>query len=91
MKLCSCTNFYYLDCLMERYHASKSFAECMGGCSCPCHFTEHGALVHGGKWLENRYTVARAKQERHADPRIEAVMPQEVKDGVGRNSWITSP
>jgi hypothetical protein len=82
IELCNCVHSHYLDCLMQRYQASKSFAECMGGCPCPCHFLKNGAFVPSGDWLEHRYHVARAlqqaREERHTDPRIEAVMPQKV-------------
>lgn len=84
MKLCTCVHPHYLDCLMQRYHASKSLAECLGGCKCPCHFISNGAFVPGGAWMDNRYVVARAlqlaREERHTDPRIEAVMPEKVKE-----------
>lgn len=80
MSLCRCVHPNPTDCLMDRYHASKSFAECMGGCDCACHFIEHGAIVVREDWMRNRYRVARAmRQERHTDPRIEAVMPKEVQ------------
>ena len=84
MKLCKCVNAHYINCLMERYHASKSLAECMGGCPCPCHFLNNGAIIIREEWLDNRYAVARAlqlaSQERHTDPRIEAVMPEKVAE-----------
>ena len=82
IELCMCVHSHHMNCLMERYNASKSFAECMGGCTCPCHFLKNGAFVPAGEWLEHRYAVARAlqlaSQERHTDPRIEALMPEKV-------------
>lgn len=85
MKLCNCVNAHHINCLMLQVgDKDKSFSECMGGCKCPCHFTEHGALIPSDAWMEHRYHVARAlqqaREERHTDPRIEAVMPQEVKE-----------
>jgi hypothetical protein len=84
MKLCRCVRSNPTVCLMERYHASKSFSECMGGCDCPCHFRNGGILIAREDWMGNRYMVACAKQmmeeERHTDPRIEAVMPEKARE-----------
>lgn len=79
--MCQCFNPNHIVCLMHQLgDKERTFAECMGGCHCPCHFTTYGALIAREEWMDNRYTVARASQERHTDPRIEALMPQEVKE-----------
>ena len=84
MNLCQCVNPHHIDCLMERHNVSEYFSVCMGGCQCACHYTKYGVLIACELWLDNRYRVARAaqlaSQERHTDPRIEAVMPEKVRE-----------
>jgi hypothetical protein len=85
MKLCNCQRSHPVICLMVRAgDKDKNFSECVGGCKCPCHYTENGALIARENWMDNRYRVARAlqqaKEERHTDPRIEALMPEKVSE-----------
>lgn len=77
IELCPCVHANPTQCLMERHQVGESFAKCMGGCSCRCHYLENGALVPSGGWQKNRERTARpVRPARDAilDPRIQELM-----------------
>jgi hypothetical protein len=38
-------------CLAQRHQISTTFADCMGGCNCPCHYTANGVQIPYGAWV----------------------------------------
>lgn len=49
-----CAHPDFVKCLMLRHDLpwrDKTFAELMGGCDCPCHFTANGVQIPYGAWV----------------------------------------
>lgn len=72
--MCLCVAANPDVCTAKRHEVSINLAGLLGGCTCPCHVTDNGALLPTRQWLHNkqqqinrRVVVLVQDEEKHAE------------------------